>query len=92
MARGAQARAAMKAAVTEALKTVGVLFIELNMKQRWAAPRAGQRIASRAFLDQIGELLEEVRRVVRTGRGFRVILDAEDGQFFVPHPLYRAVV
>ena len=44
------------------------------------------------FLDQIGKLLEEVRGVVWPGRGFRVILHAENWQLFVPHSLDSAVV
>ena len=47
---------------------------------------------NKAAVDQIGELVEEIGRVVRTRRGFGVILDAKDWQFFVPHSFDCAVV
>jgi hypothetical protein len=43
-------------------------------------------------LDQIRELIEEIRRVMRAGRGFGMILHAEDRQFLVPHSFDRTVV
>src|ERR1051326_2122906 len=42
--------------------------------------------------DQIGELRKEVGRVVRAGRGLRVILHAEDRQFLVPHSFDSVVI
>src|SRR5882757_4171594 len=48
--------------------------------------------ASRALLKQVRELIEEVGSVMRAGRGFGMILNAEDRQFLVPHSLQGAVV
>ena len=31
-----------------------------------------------SFLDQIRELIEEIRGIMRAGRGFRMVLHAED--------------
>src|SRR5262249_12981823 len=39
-----------------------------------------------------GEIVEQVRAVVRAGRCFRVVLDAEDGVLLVAHALEGAVV
>ena len=44
------------------------------------------------LLDQVRELIEEVGGIMRAGRGFGMILHAEDRQFLVPHPLHGAVV
>ncbi len=49
-------------------------------------------ITSTSLLDQVRELVEEVGGVMRAGRGFGVILHAEDRQFLVPHSLHGAVV
>ena len=43
-------------------------------------------------LDQMRELIEEVGSVMRAGRGFGMILYAEDRQFLVSHSLHGAVV
>ena len=48
--------------------------------------------ALRLFLDQICELIEEVRCIMGTGRSFGMILHAEYRQFLVPHSLHGAVV
>jgi hypothetical protein len=42
MATGETASAAMNVAVTATFRTVGLLFVELNMKQTWAGSRIGQ--------------------------------------------------
>src|SRR5713226_1630904 len=44
------------------------------------------------FLHQIRELREEIVRIVRAGRGFRVVLHAEEGQFLVAHALVGVIV
>jgi len=44
------------------------------------------------LFDQFRELVEEVRRVMGTGRGFGMILHAEDRQLLVPHSLDGAVI
>ena len=44
------------------------------------------------LFDQICELVEKVRGIMGTRRGFGVILDAENRKVVVPHPLDRAVV
>lgn len=41
---------------------------------------------------QLNKDLEKVQGVVRAGRGFRVVLDAEDGFGFVAQPLDAVVV
>src|SRR5262249_18627880 len=41
---------------------------------------------------QIGEAMEQVVGVVRTGRGFRMVLHREHGPFAMPEALARAVV
>src|SRR5438874_8121779 len=48
--------------------------------------------ASRALLNQVRELIEEVQGVMRAGRGFGMILDTEDRQFLVPHSFNGAIV
>src|SRR5881398_2357314 len=48
--------------------------------------------ASRAPLEQIRELIEEVGSVMRAGRGFGMILHTEDRQFLVPHSFHGAIV
>ena len=65
----------MKVAVTATLKTVGLLLIELNIREMWTARRVGQRCgginrtvrfgalgdrALRLFLDQVRKLIEKV--------------------------------
>ena len=52
----------------------------------------GDCLPLRFVLDQIGELIEKVRCVMRAGRSFGMILHAEDRQFLVPHSLDGAVV
>ena len=55
--------------------------------------RAGcSHSASSTSFDQLRELIEKIRGIVRAGRGFRMILHAEDRQFLVPHSFDRAVV
>jgi hypothetical protein len=44
------------------------------------------------ILHHFGELCEEVVGVVRSGRGFRVVLNAEKRQLFVAHALVGVVV
>ena len=44
------------------------------------------------LFDQFRELVEEVRRVMGTGRGFGMILHAEDRQFGVLHSFDGPVV
>src|SRR6266516_4292554 len=107
IANGADARAAMKVAVTATLKTVDLLLLELNIREMSAARRAGQRarrdkqnvrfgaLGDRAlslFLDQIRELIKKVRCIMGAGSSFGMILHTEDRQFFVPHSLHSAVV
>src|SRR5438874_10174361 len=97
----------MKVAVTATLKTLGLLLIELNIREMWAARRTGQRcgginrtfVSARPaiaplplFLDQIRELIEKVRCIMGAGRSFGMILHTEDRQFLVPHSLHGAVV
>ena len=104
MASGAHAKAAMKVAVTATFKTAG-LFVELNMKQcgplgapvnvwgettMWFSALSDYVLLS--FLDQICELIKEVRCIMGTGRSFGMILYAEYRQFLVPHSLNGAVV
>ena len=94
----------MKVAVTATFKTA-CLFVELNMKQcgpleasvnvpgettMWFSVPGD--CALRSCLDQICELIEEVRCIMGTGRSFGMILDAEYRQFLVPHSLHSAVV
>jgi len=43
-------------------------------------------------LDQVSKLIEKVRGIVWAGGGFRMILHAEDRQFFVAHSLDRSVI
>ena len=43
-------------------------------------------------MDQLGEFLEKIRCIMRTGRGLGVVLDAEDWQFAVAHALDSAIV
>jgi len=50
------------------------------------APRTGE------FFHQVGELGEEVVRIVRAGRRFRMILHAEQGQILVAHAFVGVVV
>ena len=45
-----------------------------------------------AVFDQIGELREKITGIVRTGRGFGMILHAEDRQLAMPHSFDRSVV
>ena len=44
------------------------------------------------FFDQLSELVEKVSGVMRPGRGFGMILHAEDRQFLVTHSFDCAVV
>src|SRR5437879_10894694 len=44
------------------------------------------------FLHQIGELREQIVRIVRTGRSLRMILHAEERQRLVTHALVGVVV
>ncbi len=44
------------------------------------------------LLDQIGELIEKIRGIMRAGRGFGMVLHAEDWQLLVAHSLYCAVI
>ena len=44
------------------------------------------------LLDQLGKLIEKIRGIMRPGRGFRMILHAEDRQFLVTHSFDCAVV
>src|SRR5437899_5620341 len=64
-----------------------------------ALPRFAQRSGCRkcrpgltTLLDQLHELREEIAGVVWTGRGFRVVLDAENRQLAMPHAFYGAVI
>src|SRR5437773_6416595 len=91
----------MNVAASAILTTVGLLFVELNMRSIWGARRVGQSVASvtqtiwsasRAFLDQIGELVEKISRVMRPGCSFGVILHTKDRQFLVTHSFDCAVV
>jgi hypothetical protein len=41
---------------------------------------------------QIGKLREKIRGIMRAGRGFGMILHAEDRQCFVPHSFDRTVI
>src|SRR6185436_3365336 len=45
-----------------------------------------------ALFHSFHKLAEQVVRVVRAWRRFRVVLHAEDGTVFMPQSLYRAVV
>src|ERR1700693_5738552 len=49
-------------------------------------------IRSSSSLHKVNEPREEVVRVVRPRRGLGVVLDGEDGQLAVPHPLRGPVV
>ena len=44
------------------------------------------------LFDQFRKLIKEVRSVMRTRRGFRVILNAEDGMIAMPHPFHRTII
>src|SRR5215470_14501577 len=44
------------------------------------------------FLHHLHEILEQVMRIVRAGRGFGVVLDAEQRQVSVAHAFERVVV
>jgi len=44
------------------------------------------------LLNQIRELIEKIRGIVRAGRGFRMVLHAEDRQVLMAHSLHCAVV
>src|SRR5207247_10624588 len=92
-------------AVTATFKTVGLLLVELNMLEplpifssvnqvgRFTRTARGRlRSIDPTFLDEICELIEEVRGVVWPGRRFWMILHAEDWQRLVPHSLHGAVV
>ena len=71
-----------------AARCVGQLPVKTTLWFAWQT----RLPASHAFFDQIGELIEEVRSVMRTGRGFGMILHAEDRQFVVPHSFHGSVV
>ena len=43
-------------------------------------------------LHRVGELREEIARIVRAGGGFGVVLDAEQGHVFVAHAFVGVVV
>src|SRR5437762_4366423 len=45
-----------------------------------------------SLLNQIRELIEKIRGIMRAGRGFRMVLHAEDRQFLVAHSLHCAVI
>ena len=47
---------------------------------------------SRALLNQVRELIEKIRGIMRAGRSFRMVLHAEDWQLLVAHSLHRAVI
>ncbi len=60
-------------------------------------PRPSARLGMTATrqslrVDQVGELLEKIAGIVRTGRGFGMILHAEDWQLAMAHSFHRAVV
>lgn len=46
----------------------------------------------RELLHHVGELGEEIVRIVGTGRGFGVVLDTEERQLFVAHAFVGVVV
>src|SRR5580704_5833375 len=58
---------------------------EPMMRMRWMSVRLG-------MLHQLYEIVEEVPRVMRTGSGFRMILDAKHGMIAQPEAFESLVV
>src|SRR5271155_4899645 len=52
---------------------------------------SGRRGSGRLVVDQADEPLEEIVRILRSGRRFGMVLDREDGAVGHPEPLVRAV-
>ena len=60
-----------------------------TIRMRWRSLRRG---ISFAWLHQLHEIVEQVVRIVRTGRGLRMILHAEHGMAAMAEAFERLVV